>query len=177
MVGARDVILDLLLALQSQPAARVILSRAGSGPLIGDLFRLGSQVTSSTLKIGYTAPLLKLVLNEAKDADIWAAVFDLVARTNSVPQPTTPPPSHPSFTSSFRQTPWSFNTGGFEDTSEYRKQVDDLLREELLPSLRIDIPDFVDAVFGCVPRLEQLTETIFRLCQEEGTPLYSEGSG
>ena len=98
-------------------------------------------------------------------------------RTRLIPQPTTPPPSHPSFTSSFPQTPWSFNTGGFEDTSEYRKYIDNPLREELLPSLRIDIPDFVDAVFGCVLQLEQLTETIFRLCQEGDTPLYNKGSG
>jgi hypothetical protein len=43
-----------------------------------------------------------------------------------------PPISRPSFTSSFQQTPWSFNTGGFEDTSEHRKQVDDALKQELL---------------------------------------------
>lgn len=104
-------------------------------------------------------------------------MLDLVARTRPTPQPTTPPPSHPSFTSSFQQTPWSFNTGGFEDTSEYRKHVDDPLREELLPSLRIDIPNFFDAVFGQVPQLEGLAETNFRLCQEEDTPLYNEGSG
>ena len=104
-------------------------------------------------------------------------MLDLVARTRPIPQPTTPPPSHPLFTSSFRQTPWSFNTGGFEDTSEYRKQVDNPLKEELLPSLRIDIPDFVDAVFGYVPQLEDLAETIFGLCQEEDTLLYNEGSG
>ena len=113
------------------------------------------------------------------DADIWTAVLDLIARTRplQLPQPTTPPQSHPSFASSFQQTPWSFNTGGFEDTSEYRKQVDNPLKEELLPSLRIDIPDFVDAVFGCVPQLDELTETVFGLCQEEDTPLYNKGSG
>ena len=111
------------------------------------------------------------------DVDIWTAVLDLLARTRPIPQPTTPPPSLPSFTSSFQQTPWSFNTGSFADTSEYRKQVDDPLREELLPSLRLDIPDFVDAVFGCVQQLEELAETVFILCQEEDTPLYKEGSG
>ena len=104
-------------------------------------------------------------------------MLDLVARTIPTPQSTTPPPLHPSFTSLFQQTPWSFNTGKFEDTSEYRKQVDDPLREEPLPTLRMDIPDFAEAVFGCVLQLEELAETIFGLCQEEDTTLYNEGSG
>ncbi|KAL2050313.1 hypothetical protein ABVK25_009421 [Lepraria finkii] len=175
--GARDIILDLILALQSQPAARVIPSQIRTGPLSGDIATFYGRLSSNQEHSKYVAPLLKLVLNEAKDTDIWAAVLDLVVRTRPTPQPTTPPPSHPSFTSSFPQTPWSFNTGGFEDTSEYRKYIDNPLREELLPSLRIDIPDFVDAVFGCVLQLEQLTETIFRLCQEGDTPLYNKGSG
>lgn len=115
------------------------------------------------------------------DVDIWTAVFDLIARTRplQLPQPTTPPPSHPSFTSSFQQTPWSFNTGSFADAyaSEHRKQVHDVLREELLPTLRIDVPDFIPAVFGPYPRLDKLAETVFDRCQEEDTPLYTKGSG
>ncbi len=113
------------------------------------------------------------------DADIWTAVLDLIARTRplQLPQPTTPPQSHQSFTSSFQQTPWSFNTGSFADASEHRKQVDDALREELLPTLRIDIPDFIPAVFGHIPRLDELAETVFDRCQEEDTRLYTKGSG
>jgi len=113
------------------------------------------------------------------DTDIWTAVLDLIAHTRSLQlsQPTTPPQSHPSFTSSFQQTPWSFNTGSFADASEHRKQVDDALREELLPTLRIDIPDFIPAVFGHIPRLDELAETVFDRCQEEDTRLYTKGSG
>lgn len=160
------MILELILALQAQPAARNIPSRTGNGSLIGDLFHLGSQTTSNALDIEYAIPLLKLVLTEAKDVDIWTAVFELVACTGSTAQPTTRP-SHPSFTSSLRQTPWTFNTGNFEDISEYRKQVDDLLRKELPSSLSLDVLDLVDAVFGQVPQLGELTMTVFGLCQEE----------
>jgi len=67
---AEDVILDLILALQSQPAARVILSRTRSGPLIGDLFGLGSQITSNALNLKTTNSLMKLVLAQAEDPDI-----------------------------------------------------------------------------------------------------------
>jgi len=77
----------------------------------------------------------------------------------------------------FQQTPWSFNTGSFAATSEHRNQVDDALKEELLPSLRIDISDFVHAVFGLVPRLDELAKNVFDICQEGDAPLYTIGSG
>ena len=113
------------------------------------------------------------------DAEIWTAVLDLIARTRPLqpPQPTTPPQSQPSFTSSFQQTPWSFNAGSFADASEHRRQVDDALREELLPTLRIDVPDFIPAVFGHISRLDELAEMVFDRCQEEDTRLYTKGSG
>ena len=106
-------------------------------------------------------------------------MLDLITRIRplQLPQPTTPPQSHPSFTSSFQQTPWSFNTGSFADAFEHRKQVDDILRGELLPTLRIDIPDFIPAVFGHIPQLDELAETVFDRCQEENTRLYTEGRG
>ena len=169
--------LDLILGLQSQPAARTIRSRTGNGPLIGDLFGLGSQITSNTFDLQNINQLIKLVLSQAEDADIWTAVFDLIARIRPLPLPTTPPPSRPSFTSSFRQTPWSFNTGSFADTSEHRNQVDGALKEELLPGLRFDIPDFVPAVFGQIPQLDELAEEVFDKCQDGKTPLYTQDSG
>lgn len=51
------------------------------GLLICDISSLIVQVTSNTLKIEYIAPLIKLVFTKAEDADIWTAVFDLIART------------------------------------------------------------------------------------------------
>lgn len=46
-----------------------------------------------------------------------------------------------------------------------------MLREELLPNLRIGVPDFFDAVFGGVPRLQELAEAVFNSCQEDDRPL------
>ena len=119
------------------------------------------------------------ITSQDSDADIWTTVLDLITRTRplQLPQPTTPPQSQPSFTSSFQQTPWSFNTGSFADASEHRRQVDDVLREELLPTLRIDVPDFIPAIFGHIPRLDELAEMVFDRCQEEDTRLYTKGSG
>ncbi len=170
--------LDLFLALQGHPAARVLWSRTENGLLIGDISRLIFNVTSNALDVRTAAPLVISVLTQVGDADVWTAVFDLIARTRPLPQPTTPPPSRPYFTSSsIQQTPRSFNTGSFADTSEHRNQVDDALKEELLPSLRIDIPDFVSAVFGQVSHLDELAEEVFDICQEGETPLYKQGSG
>ncbi|KAL8855302.1 MAG: hypothetical protein Q9178_008056 [Gyalolechia marmorata] len=182
----KDLILDFILALQAQPAARTIRSRIGNGPLSGDIASFYARLSAGQEKAKHVAPLLKLVLTlksgiapQNSDADIWTAVLDLIARTKPLlpPQPTTPPQSHPSITSSFQHTPWSFNTASFTDASEHRKQVDDVLREELLPTLRIDIPDFIPDVFGHVPRLDELAETVFDRCQQEDTRLYTEGSG
>ena len=61
----------------------------------------------------------------------------------------------------FRVPAVSFNTGSFADTSEHRNQFDGALKEELLPSLRLDIPDFTHAVFGQISRLDELAEDVF----------------
>ena len=159
------------------PAASALPSKYGLGPLSGDIALLYSGLSSSQINIKITAGLLHVVVTEEADHKIWTELYAVIAATRPTPHPTTPPSSRPSFTSSFQQTPWSFNTGGFEDTSEHRKQVDDVLKQELLPSLRIDIPDFIDAVFGLIPRLDELAETVFELCVEGDTPLYKEGSG
>ena len=168
-----------------QPAARTIRSRIGNGPLSGDIASFYARLSADQGEVKHVAPLLKLVIVPEignaphSDAEIWTAVLDLVARTRPLqpPQPTTPPQSQPSFTSSFPQTPWSFNTGSFADASEHRRQVDDALREELLPTLRIDVPDFIPAVFGHISRLDELAEMVFDRCQEEDTQLYTKGSG
>ncbi|KAL9028237.1 MAG: hypothetical protein Q9196_003371 [Gyalolechia fulgens] len=173
----KDLAFRLIGSLQLLPAASALPSKYGLGPLSGDIALLYSGLSSSQTNINSIAGLLHTVVAVDDDQRIWAKLYEVIAQTRPTPQPTTPPQTHPLIASSFQQTPLSFNTGGFEDTSEYRKQVDDLLREELLPSLRIDIPDFVDAVFGCVPRLEELAETIFRLCQEGDNPLYTQDGG
>ena len=64
--------------------------------------------------------------HQNSDTDIWTAVLDLIPRTTPLllPQPTTTPQSHPSFPSSFQQTPWFFHTGSFANVSEHKKQID-----------------------------------------------------
>ncbi|KAM0794029.1 hypothetical protein BDR22DRAFT_49474 [Usnea florida] len=175
-VGVQDVILDLILALFNQPAAREIDSRTTTRSVRGNIATFYAVLSSDQQHAKHVAPLIKIVLTEAKDGDIWTAVFDLVTLStgaSSPPPPATPPPSHPPFA----PTPWCFNTGNLFNTSEHRKEVDDLPRGELLPNLPLDVPDLVEAVFRQVSQLEELTKTTFNLCQDEHAPLYKEGSG
>ena len=161
------------------PAASALPSKYGLGPLSGDIALLYSGLSSNQTNIHLIAGLLHAVITGEADQKIWTELYGVIVHTRPqlLQQPTTPPQSQPSFTSSFQQTPWSFNTGSFADASEHRRQVDDALREELLPTLRIDVPDFIPAVFGHISRLDELAEMVFDRCQEEDIRLYTKGSG
>ena len=163
--------------MQLLPAASALPSAGGDTPLSGEIALLYSRISSNRTDIKLIAGLLHAVVTQEDDQKIWKKVYEVIARIKPLPVPTTPPPSRPSFTSSFQQTPWSFNTGSLADTSEHRNQVDGILKEELLPSLRLDIPDFVPAVFGQVPHLDELAEKVFDKCQDGEIPLYKQGSG
>ena len=90
--------------------------------------------------------------------------------TDSTPPPRQLPYPH--------QTPISFNTGSFVNTSENRKKhFDGALRDELDSSLYIDVPGFFDAFFGDVANLTSVADAIFRKCQGGKDPLYTEEGG
>ncbi|KAJ8065090.1 hypothetical protein OCU04_005803 [Sclerotinia nivalis] len=91
-IVAKDLVLDLILALQNEPAARILPSRNGHGALLRDL---SSQITlplleSNNFDIISAIPLVERVINFVSDVEIWNAVFDLVARTstNDITPPT-----------------------------------------------------------------------------------------
>ena len=95
--------------------------------------------------------------------------------------PTTPPITPHRSTSganqSLKQTPHSYSTSGLENTSESKDDIGSVLKEELRPSLRFDIPDFVNAVFENVPHLEELADTAFKICQEGDDVRYTKSAG
>ncbi|KAI1673447.1 Monoamine oxidase N [Pyrenophora tritici-repentis] len=75
----------------------------------------------------------------------------------------TPPPRP---TSSFQQTPLSINTGSFANSTEHRKHVDDVLKEEL-GHLYVGIPGFFEAFFEDVLGLRPAAQAVFDKCREE----------
>ena len=145
-------------------------SRYRSGPLSGDIALLSSGLCSSHTDIKLIAGLLHALVIGKDDQKIWAKLYGIIAHTGPTLQPITPPQTQPSFTS-------SFNTSGFVDAFEHRRQVDEALKIELLPTLHIDVPDLIPAVFGHISQLDELAEKVFNQCQEEDTPLYTKASG
>ncbi|EDU47892.1 conserved hypothetical protein [Pyrenophora tritici-repentis Pt-1C-BFP] len=97
---------------------------------------------------------------------IVSTVYDAVTES-------TPPPCP---TSSFQQTPLSINTGSFANSTEHRKHVDDVLKEEL-GYLYVGIPGFFKAFFEDVPGLRPAAEAVFKKCKEGESPLYQVESG
>jgi len=87
-------VLDLIQALLIEPAARILPSRIADRTLSGDLAILYGRVDSNQLDSALAIPLVEEIVRNEPDtptwnnADIWLAVFDLVARTTSVTSPT-----------------------------------------------------------------------------------------
>lgn len=162
------MVLDLILAIQRLPSARLLIS---------GLSNLILHVTSNAIDLKLTAPLLKSVVTRAEDQKIWNGIFDLIAQTRPAPRLTTPPLSLTSIASSIQQTPWSFNTSRFADTSGNRKFVDGALKQELHSNLQIDVPGFDLTFFGDMAKPNGLAKAVFDACQEGDAPLYTIKSG
>ncbi|KAK3312493.1 hypothetical protein B0H66DRAFT_608756 [Apodospora peruviana] len=162
----QNLALDLLLALQSLRASRLLRSSGRGKNLFSDLSRLNSAVNSDNFNLDHIKPLLKSVLaDNPDDAQIWDRVYNAVTES-------TPPLRL--IASSFQQTPWLHNTSGFANSSEYRKDVDRVLRDEL-GAMYVGLPRFHEAFFGRVARLETASEAVFKKCMEGSEPLFSNG--
>ncbi|KAJ4309439.1 hypothetical protein N0V84_011508 [Fusarium piperis] len=156
---------SLLSALQMLPATRLLPSKTGRGPLLSDLLRLHSTA-ASTDYFDRVKPLLKLALtDEPIDTLIWDQVYNAVTESTPPPRP---------IASSIQQTPWLRNTSSFVNSSEHRKYVDNVLKEEL-GSVYVGLRNFHDTYFGDVAGLRIASEAFFQQCQEGSNPLFEDG--
>ncbi|KAK4237599.1 dual serine/threonine and tyrosine protein kinase [Achaetomium macrosporum] len=147
----RKLALAFLSAARNLAAPRVLPARAGRGTLRSDLLRLELSLESDDSDLDRIKPLLKTALAEnLDDALVWSRVYDAVTES-------TPPPRS---VASVKQTPWSRNTSSIAHSSEHRKYVDGLLKEELGP-MYVGLPSFYEAYFGDVPNLETASEKWF----------------
>ncbi|KAH7118143.1 hypothetical protein B0J13DRAFT_652576, partial [Dactylonectria estremocensis] len=138
----------------------------GRGTLRSDLLGLISAVASADFDFGRVKPLRKSALaDEADDALIWDQVYNAVTESTPPPRPVA---------SSIQQTPWLRNTSSFANSSEHRKYVDDVLKEELGP-MYVGLRNFHETYFGDVADLETASEAFFKQCQEGSNPLFDEG--
>ena len=165
-IEIQDLLVALVSALQTLPASRFLYSKNGSKNLFHDLLRLNLAVSSDNFDIERIRPLLDAVLNNEADEIIWDKVYNAIAESTPPPRPV----------SSIQQTPWRRNTSSFVNSTEHRKYVDDVLKEELGP-MYVGIPGFFEAFFGEVAGLEPAAQAVFEKCKEEDNPLYREESG
>ena len=149
------------------PASRLLPSCSDSKSLYGDLSRLHTAVYGNEFDIERVIPLLNAVLtNEPDEEVIWNKVYAAVTES-------TPPPRPLPY---LVQTPYLPNTSSFVNSSEHRKHVDDVLKEEL-GSLYVGVPGFYEAFFREVRDLEAVGTAVFRKCKEGDNPLYREEGG
>jgi hypothetical protein len=137
--GAQNLVLDLILALQSQQAARVLPSRNVNGPLSGDLASLYSRISSTKTGIKPTASLLELVVRHASDEKIWSAVFSLVAITR-----TTPPTA---FEKAVFDTPLRSGAASQRGIEQTHNEVDQRIVEELTGRVHDNVGGFYERYF------------------------------
>ncbi|KAF2475021.1 uncharacterized protein BDR25DRAFT_301533 [Lindgomyces ingoldianus] len=176
--GTKNCLLDLISALLVLPASRSLPSKGNNINLFGDLLELSSAINSGNFNTKHIIPLLRAVLNNEPDEVIWNNVYAAVTASTAftIVKPTTPPLSAPYLTASFQQTPWQHNTGSFANSTEHRKYVDGVLKEEL-GQLYVEVPGFFDAYFGSVLGLKSVAQAVFDKCKEGDNPLYQEEGG
>lgn len=84
----------------------------------------------------------------------------------------TPPPRE--IASSFQQTPWIHKTSSFANSSEYRQDIDRVLKSEL-GALYIGIPHFHSTFFGGISGLQSASHAVFKRCTEGENALFANG--
>ncbi|KAL2175530.1 uncharacterized protein P884DRAFT_286564 [Thermothelomyces heterothallicus CBS 202.75] len=162
----RKLIRAFLRAAQNLPAADLLPATTRRGTLRSDLLRLELSLDSDDFDLDRIKPVLNAALaDHLDDALIWDRVYDAVTEATPPPRP---------IASSLQQTPWLRNTGSFANSSEHRKYVDSVLKEELGP-MYVDLRDFHKTYFGSVRNLETASKTFFEDCLEGSNPLFSNG--
>lgn len=161
----QDLASSLLTTLQILPAARLLPSNSG-GIIRSVLLRLISSVASNDFDLERLKPLLKASLVDGStDEQIWNLV-DVAAAES------TPPPR--AVASSLQQTPWLHKTSSFANSSEYRQDVDRVLKTELGP-LYVGLPHFHSTFFGHVSGLLSASDAVFKSCTEGRDALFADG--
>lgn len=160
----QNLLLILLSALQVLPAARILRTPSGKS-LFTEILKLYAAVATDDFDLDHVQPLLKEAIDKADDSAIWNQVKSAVAEATSPPRP---------IPSSIQQTPWVRNTSGFPNSSEHRKYVDGVLKEEL-GLMYMGLPKFWDTYFGGIDDLEMATEAFFKQCVKGPSPLFENG--
>ncbi len=165
-IDIQKLTLELLFALQNLPPIRLLDSKITHGTLRSDLLKLISAVISNNVDFDHIKPLLSAALaDDLDDKLVWGQVYNAVTESTPPPRP---------IASFLQQTPLLRNTGSFVNSTEHRKYIDVVLKEEL-GSIYVGLRNFHETYFGDVPGLETASELVFKKCREGSNPLFDNG--
>jgi hypothetical protein len=139
-------VLDLILALANEAAARVLPSRIADRTLSRDLGILYSRVDADLVNIASSIPLVELIVkNEpgaptSNNADIWRTVFELVAGTTAVTPPT-------AFEKAVLDTPLRSSSASQKGIEQTHDEVDQRICEELTGRVFDNVGGFFERYF------------------------------
>jgi hypothetical protein len=131
-------VLDLILALQSLPAARLLPSNNRGGTLLGDLSRFNEGVDSDDFNIKSIVPLLEQVIKRAADEDIWTAVISLVSLR------ATPPTI---FDKTAFHTPLKSTSSSQQSNEQTHDEIDPHILQEINGCIYKDTKGFYEKYF------------------------------
>jgi len=144
-IATKNLVLDLILALANEPAARILPSRIAERTLSPDLDILYSRVDADQVNIALSIPIVELVVrNEPgtptwNDADIWRTVFELIAGT-----PITPPTV---FEKAVVDTPLRSSSASQRGIEQTHDEVDQRIVEELTGRVYDNVGGFYERYF------------------------------
>ncbi|WVO13166.1 hypothetical protein L204_100778 [Cryptococcus depauperatus] len=165
----QDITSSLLSALQNLPVSRLLQSETSAHDTVrDDILRLKSAALFDDFDFDCIISLLETALSDnPEDALIWDLVAAAAATLNA-----TPPPR--SMTPSSQQTPWLRGTSDFTYSTEYRQDIDRVLRGEL-GQLHVGLSSFHATFFGSVAGLETAAAAVFQSCTSGSDPLFRDG--
>ncbi|OGM50853.1 hypothetical protein ABOM_000792 [Aspergillus bombycis] len=158
----QNVSLDLVSALRNIPDLRRRPSLNNRKSLSSDILRLNSAISSDDFDSDRLISLLSAIVNEESDDIIWSNLHAVLVESTPTPR------SRPFL----GQISYLHTTSSFVNSSEQRKHVDAVLKEEL-ESIYIGVQGFYEAYFGDIDTLEEAGATVFRKCQEGDNPLFT----
>ncbi|KAL2803187.1 hypothetical protein BJX63DRAFT_437204 [Aspergillus granulosus] len=160
------LMVNLISALQYLPDIESPPSASGRDNLLSDLLQLTMRISSNNFEVGQAKLLLKAVLGKQPDSSIWKQLYTILPES-------TPPPSAAKLVD---QTPHQHATSSLVNSSEFRYNFNNILREEL-SSVYIGVPGFHNAFFSQIQGLQDTAAAVFAKCKEGENPLFTKDIG
>ncbi|KAL7786271.1 hypothetical protein V8C37DRAFT_392442 [Trichoderma ceciliae] len=189
---------DMVTTLPRLRASQHLRSATGEKPLLQDILEVTIIINSFEFDLSRIKPLLKAILDNSDDVTVWTQVYEAFSRATPLTplsetslsathtratEATAMAKAAPAVTRNITptsdatnnppETPWKRSTASISNSSESRREVDPILKEEL-GNPRISIPKFRESFFRCVPNLETAAAAVFDKCCNSDEPIFGQ---